>query len=114
MVLGNALGGAGFPRAREGVLRDAAIPQVQVGPNPLITICGVIAAAFSATMLYYFLTVPFLVNVDLSNLGYSGNLFLYVVVAIFFGWVGYYFVRRAYLRRIGVDLDLAYKEIPPI
>src|SRR5436309_15133322 len=60
-------------------------------------------------MLYYFLTVPFLVNVDLSNLGYSGNLFLYVVVAIFFGWVGYYFVRRAYLRRIGIDLDLAYK-----
>ena len=65
-------------------------------------------------MLYYFLTVPFLVNVDLSNLGYSGNLFLYVVVAIFFGWVAYYFVRRAYLRRIGIDLDLAYKEIPPI
>jgi len=114
MYIGTALGGAVFPWTRKEVYRTAPISKFKVGPIPLITICGVIAAAFSATMLYYFLTVPFLVNVDLSNLGYSGNLFLYVVVAIFFGWVGYYFVRRAYLRRIGVDLDLAYKEIPPI
>src|SRR5213596_3298799 len=114
MYIGTALGGAVFPWTRKEVYRTAPISKFKVGPIPLITICGVIAAAFSATMLYYFLTVPFLVNVDLSNLGYSGNLFLYVVVAIFFGWVAYYFVRRAYLRRIGVDLDLAYKEIPPI
>src|SRR5216117_706476 len=114
MYIGTALGGAVFPWTRKEVYRTAPISKFKVGPIPLITICGVIAAALSATMLYYFLTVPFLVNVDLSNLGYSGNLFLYVVVAIFFGWVGYYFVRRAYLRRIGVDLDLAYKEIPPI
>src|SRR5881296_3654631 len=114
MYIGTALGGAVFPWTRKEVYRTAPISKFKVGPIPLITICGVIAAAFSATMLYYFLTVPFLVNVDLSNLGYSGNLFLYVVVAIFFGWVGYYFVRRAYLRRIGIDLDLAYKEIPPI
>src|SRR5467141_3574773 len=114
MYIGTALGGAVFPWTRKEVYRTAPISKFKVGPIPLITICGVIAAAFSATMLYYFLTVPFLVNVDLSNAGYSGNLFLYVVVAIFFGWVAYYFVRRAYLRRIGFDLDLAYKEIPPI
>ncbi len=114
MYIGTALGGAVFPWTRKEVYRTAPISKYKVGPIPLITICGVIAAAFSATMLYFFLTVPFLVNVDFSNLGYSGNLFLYVVVAIFFGWVAYYFVRRAYLRRIGIDLDLAYKEIPPI
>src|SRR5438309_333080 len=114
MYIGTALGGAVFPWTRKEVYRTAPISKFKVGPIPLITICGVIAAGFSATMLYYFLTVPFLVNVDLSNLGYSGHLFLYVVVAIFFGWVGYDFVPRAYLRRIGADLDLAYKEIPPI
>src|SRR5437762_1907757 len=114
MYIGTALGGAVFPWTRKEVYRTAPISKYKVGPIPVITICGVIAAAFSATMLYFFLTVPFLVNVDFSNLGYSGNLFLYVVVAIFFGWVAYYFVRRAYLRRIGIDLDLAYKEIPPI
>src|SRR5438046_2147345 len=114
MYIGTALGGAVFPWTRKEVYRTAPISKYKVGPIPVITICGVIAAAFSATMLYFFLTVPFLVNVDFSNLGYSGNLFLYVVVAIFFGWVAYYFVRRAYLRLIGLDLDLAYKEVPPI
>ena len=114
MYIGTALGGAIFPWTRREVYRTAPISKFKVGPIPLITICGVIAAIFSAAMLYYFLTVPFLVNVDMSNLGYSGNLFLYVVVAIFFGWVVYYFVRRAYLKRIGIDLDLAYKEVPPI
>jgi APA family basic amino acid/polyamine antiporter len=114
MYIGTALGGALFPWTRKEVYRTAPISKFKVGPIPLITICGVIAALFSAAMLYYFLTVPFLVNVDMSNLGYSGNYFLYAVVAIFFGWVAYYFVRRAYLKRIGIDLELAYKEVPPI
>ena len=114
MYIGTALGGALFPWTRKEVYRTAPIARFKVGPIPLITICGVIAALFSAAMLYYFLTIPFLVNVDISNLGYSGNAFLYAVIAIFLGWVVYYFVRRAYLRRIGIDLDLAYKEIPPI
>src|SRR5439155_949848 len=64
MYIGTALGGAVFPWTRKEVYRTAPISKFTVGPIPLITICGVIAAAFSATMLYYFLTVPFLVNVD--------------------------------------------------
>lgn len=114
MYIGTALGGAVFPWTRKEVYSTAPIAKFKVGPIPVITICGIVAALFSALMLYYFLTVPFLVNVDLSNLGYSGNLFLYVVLLIFFGWVAYYFIRRAYLKRIGVNLDLAYKEVPPI
>jgi amino acid transporter len=114
MYTGTALGGALFPWTRKEVYATAPISKFKVGPIPLITICGVIAAFFSVAMLYYFLTVIWLVNVDITNPGYSGNAFIYAVVVIFFGWVAYYFVRRAYLRRIGVNLDLAYKEIPPI
>jgi high-affinity Fe2+/Pb2+ permease len=114
MYIGTAVGGAVFPWTRKEVYATAPIAKFKVGPIPLITICGAIAAFFSALMLYYFLTVIWLVNVDISNPGYSGNLFLYAVVLIFFGWVAYYFIRRAYLRRIGVNLDLAYKEVPPI
>ena len=114
MYIGTAVGGAVFPWTRKEVYATAPIAKFKVGPIPLITICGAIAAFFSALMLYYFLTVIWLVNVDISNPGYSGNLFIYAVVLIFFGWVAYYFIRRAYLRRIGVNLDLAYKEVPPI
>ena len=115
MYIGTALGGAVFPWTRKEVYRTAPISKFKIGPIPLITICGVVSAAFCAVMLYYFMSVPFLVNVDFSQgLGFSGNIFLYVVVAIFFSWIAYYFVRRAYLKRLGIDLDLAYKEVPPI
>jgi hypothetical protein len=54
-----------------------------------------------------------LVGIDWSK-GIGGNSFLIAVVLIFVGWVAYYFIRRAYLKRIGIDLELAYKEVPPI
>ncbi len=115
MYIGTAIGGAVFPWTRKEVYRTAPISKFKIGPIPVITICGVISAAFCAVMLYYFLSYPFLVGVDFSQgLGFTGNIFLYVVVAIFFGWVAYYFIRRAYLKRLGIDLDLAYKEVPPI
>ena len=114
MYMGTALGGAVFPWTRKEVYRTAPISKFKVGPIPLITICGVISAVFCAIMLYYFLTVIWLVNVNISDPGYSGNLFIYAVIGIFFGWVIYYFVRRWYLKRVGIDLELAYKEIPPI
>jgi len=37
-----------------------------------------------------------------------------IMAGIFVGWVIYYFVRRAYLKSVGINLELAYKEIPPI
>ncbi len=106
MYIGTALGGAVFPWTRKEVYRTAAISKYKIGPIPIITICGVIAAGFSAWMLYWYLTEPWLgVNSQLSEI---------IMVAIFVIWVVYYFVRRAYLKSVGVDLDLAYKEVPPI
>ncbi len=106
MYIGTALGGAVFPKTRPEVYRTAAVSKYKVGPIPLITICGVIAAGFSAWMLYWYLTEPWLgVNSLLSEI---------IMVGIFVFWVVYYFIRRAYLRTIGIDLDLAYKEVPPI
>lgn len=106
MYIGTAIGGAVFPKTRPEVYRTAPISKYRIGPVPVITICGIIAAAFSAWMLYWYLTEPWLgVNSTLSEI---------IMVGIFVFWVVYYFVRRAYLRRIGVDLDLAYKEVPPI
>ena len=113
MYIGTALGGAVFPWTRKEVYRTAPISKYKLGPIPLITICGVIAAVFSAWMLYDFLAYPFLVGIDWTK-GVGGNSFLIAVVGIFVFWVAYYFIRRWYLKRIGIDLDLAYKEVPPI
>jgi APA family basic amino acid/polyamine antiporter len=113
MYIGTALGGAVFPWTRKEVYATAPISKFKLGPIPLITICGVVAAVFSAAMLYFFFTYWWLVGIDLSA-GLAGNWFPIALVVIFFGWVAYYFVRRAYLRSIGINLDLAYKEVPPI
>jgi len=113
MYIGTAIGGAVFPRTRREVYRTSPIAKYKVGPIPLITLCGIIAAAFSGWMLYYYITQPFLGIADLSK-GLDGVISLLIMTAIFVGWTMYYFVRRAYLRSIGINLDLAYKEIPPI
>ncbi len=106
MYIGTAVGGAIFPRTRSEVYRTAPIAKYKVGPVPVITICGVIAAGFSAWMLYWYLTQDFLnINKPLA---------LAVVFVIFVAWTAYYFLRRWYLRGRGINLDLAYKEVPPI
>jgi len=113
MYIGTAVGGTVFPRTRREVYRTSPIAKYKVGPIPLITICGLIAAGFSAWMLYYYIVQPFLGIADLSK-GLDGLKSLLIMLAIFIGWSVYYFVRRAYLKSVGINLDLAYKEIPPI
>jgi len=113
MYIGTAVGGAIFPKTRREVYRTSPIAKYKVGPIPVITICGVIAAAFSAWMLFYYITEPFLGIANLT-IGFDGLKSLLIMLAIFIGWTVYYFVRRAYLKSVGISLDLAYKEIPPI
>src|SRR5207245_755433 len=113
MYIGTAIGGAVFPRTRREVYQTSPIAKYKVGPVPLITICGLIAAGFSAWMLYWYITEPFLGIANLSA-GFDGVKSLLIMVAIFVGWTAYYFVRRAYLRSRGINLHLAYKEVPPI
>jgi basic amino acid/polyamine antiporter, APA family len=113
MYIGTAVGGAIFPKTRREVYRTSPIAKYKVGPIPVITICGVIAAAFSAWMLFYYITEPFLGIANLT-MGFDGLKSLLIMFAIFIGWTVYYFVRRAYLKSVGISLDLAYKEIPPI
>src|SRR5712691_81058 len=113
MYIGTAVGGAIFPRTRREVYRTSPIAKYKLGPVPVITICGGIAAVFSAIMLYAYIVQPFLGIADLSK-GFDGVKSLVIMLSIFIGWSVYYFVRRAYLRGVGINLELAYKEIPPI
>jgi len=115
MYIGTSLGGAIFPKTRRELYRTSPISKYKIGPIPIITICGAVSIIFSAWMFYYFMTNALFVGVDLrTGLLTGANTFLLVLIAIFVGWTVYYFVRRAYLRRVGIDLELAYKEVPPI
>jgi amino acid transporter len=106
MYIGTALGGAIFPWTRKEVYETSPIAKYKIAGVPLITISGVIAAIFSGWMLYYYLTVP--------GLGFANLSSEIVMLGIFLAWTAYYFIRRMYLHRTGIDLELAFKEVPPI
>jgi len=106
MYIGTAVGGAIFPWTRKEVYETSPMAKFKIGNIPLITICGVIAAAFSAWMLYYYITIP--------GLGVASLPSELVILGIFVFWTGFFFLRRWYLKRRGIELDLAYKEVPPI
>jgi amino acid transporter len=106
MYIGTSLGGAVFPWTRKEVYDTSPVAKYKAGRIPLITICGVIATLFSGWMLYYYLTVP--------SLGFASLPSELIMLAVFVGWAAYYFIRRMYLKRQGIDLELAFKVVPPI
>ena len=106
LYIGTSLGGALFPWTRKQVYDTSPVAKYKVAGIPLITICGVIATVFSVWMLYWYMTVP--------GLGVANPTSEAVMLAIFLFWVAYYFIRRWWLKRVGIDLELAFKEVPPI
>ncbi|HHY39422.1 MAG TPA: APC family permease [Clostridia bacterium] len=84
--------------------RSSPIGKYQVGGIPLITLSGVIFAAFLVFNLYKWIVDPvYGVNNPLSAL-YMGSLYV-LAVALYYGF-------RSYRKRQGIDLDMVYKEIP--
>jgi amino acid transporter len=108
MYIGTAFGGAIFPWTRKPVYDTSPVAKYKLAGVPIITICGLIATIFSAWMLYYYLTVPGLGVMTPSRISET------IMLSIFVIWVVYFFVRRRYLSGRGIDLDLAFKEVPPV
>jgi len=70
-----------------------------------LVIAGVISAVIFAFVSYQFVTLP-----DI----YGGNLLSYTFLACaFIGGLLIYIVHKQYLKKLGLDLSMAFKEIPP-
>lgn len=66
---------------------------------------GVAGAAVNIVILIYYIVFP--------SLGVYNKLSLGVIIGIYVFWLIYYFVRRAYMRSKGIDIELAFQQIPP-
>lgn len=76
----------------------------RIGGVPVMSIFGAAGAVALSPILYFILTQP---NISgMTTLGAAFILGIYL-----FGMVCY--VARAYRRNRGLDIDLAFKEIPP-
>jgi amino acid transporter len=70
-----------------------------------LIISAIIGIALCILIIYYMLAVPALY----ASLPQSEAL----IVVLFLGSLGYYYCARLYRRRRGIDVALAFKEIPP-
>jgi len=107
--IGTAFGGAIFPWTRKETYDTSPIAKYKIARIPVITICGIVATLFSAWMLFYYITIP-----GLGVINFENPTSAIIMLGIFVFWLAYFFVRRWYLKRIGINLDLAFKEVPPV
>jgi len=105
VFVGTALAGALLPYRAKALYKASPGAAYKVGGIPLVTIVGLIGTAAGAVFLYLFLTN--------ASLGLTSELAYRVVAGVLvFALVWYivtYFVRRS----SGINVDYAFKEIPP-
>ncbi|HEX5589676.1 MAG TPA: hypothetical protein VFX65_05250, partial [Candidatus Limnocylindrales bacterium] len=105
VFVGTALAGALLPYRAKALYEASPGAAYKVGGIPLVTIVGLIGAAAGAVFLYLFLTN--------ESLGLTSDLAYQVVLGILLFAAGWYAVTYFVRRSGGVNVDYAFKEIPP-
>jgi APA family basic amino acid/polyamine antiporter len=83
---------------------EASAAKKEIAGIPIMTLGGIFALIVEGFYGWYFLTFPGL------GVGTEGEEFLVIVAIIA---VIFFFISRAYRRRQGIDIGLAFKQLPP-
>jgi len=94
-----------FWKRRRQTFEASPMSRYKVGPVPLITVVGVLAAIASGSLVAVYLTAP--------ELGYNAPVPIVYTAGILLVCAIWYFVNAAYQKRRGVDINQAFKELPP-
>ena len=95
-----------FPFRRPAIYNASPIAKWKIGPLPLITLVGLIGGIWNAAMIYYYMTVPqYGLGIYQPSIIFLVGIFIIVFV--------YYEIRKAYLSAKGIDIGLAFAEVPP-
>jgi amino acid transporter len=78
---------------------------LKLGGMPLMSLSGLIGIVFLLSEFYYWWTVP--------SLGMASPTAVTYVVGVYIVLAVYYFAARAYRKGQGVNLDIAFAQIPP-
>lgn len=99
-------------RKRTKPIYEASGVAWKIGPVPLLAIAGVIWVAFDIFCLWYFIVDPNLgANDYYSSIAKGFSMFLTFGLMVI-GFL-YYWAIRWYRKKQGIDIDLAFKELPP-
>lgn len=101
-----AVAAAVFPflKKTRKIYEMSGLSKYRIGRVPIMTICGIVYAFTLLTVLYYFVGPVY------------GELHLITFLetsSVFVGGIVAWFIVRAYRNRQGIDMMLAYKELPP-
>jgi amino acid transporter len=95
-----------FPFTAKNLFKQAPeFVRKKIGPLPVVTILGGIGFVAITAAMYLMLTIP--------AAGSLLALFTVMILALYGVGVVIYYASRAYRKRKGMNLDFAYKEIPP-
>ena len=105
VFVATALAGALLPFRAKAAYEASPGSKFTVGGVPLVTVVGLLGAAMGVVFLYLFLLSPELgIN---STLGYA------VVGGILLFAAAWYLIAKQLRRSSGINVDYAFKEIPP-
>ena len=106
--LGSTISAILLPYTKKEMYEASPIAKYKVAGIPLITVAGVIFAAFLLFLLYQWLVDP---N-GLYGIGYTNTSSMIFMLAMYGLALIIYVGARSYRRARGVSLDMLYKEIP--
>jgi basic amino acid/polyamine antiporter, APA family len=105
VFVATALAGALLPFRAKAAYDASPGAKYTLGGVPLVTVIGLLGAAFGVAFLYLFLTN--------DQLGLNTQLAYTVVGGVLLFSAAWYFVAKAVRRSSGINVDYAFKEIPP-
>jgi len=102
----DSIAGIRFPYKMKEVYSASPIAKHKIGGVPAIVLTGIGGVIFSLFLLYFYATVPALGLQNPTSVG--------IVVAVYVVLLVYYYATRWYRKKYqGIDIDLAFKEVPP-
>jgi amino acid transporter len=105
VFVGTALAGALLPFRAKSLYESSPGAAYKVGTIPLVTVVGLIGTVAGIAFLWLFLTN--------EQLGLTSNLAYTVVAGVIAFSLLWYVVTKFARRSSGINVDFAFKEIPP-
>jgi len=94
-----------FRKKVKDIYDASPVSKYKIGRIPFISICGVIYVILEILVVYYFVTCPGLGAWHVPSLTITAIILATSVI--------YFYAIRSYRKRQGIDIDLAFKELPP-
>lgn len=91
---------------RKKDLYEGSPAKIEIGRVPVICIAGAIEVVFMLFLLYEFLAWP--------GFGLSNPTFVGLTLGFFVAGFVLFWIIRAIRKRQGIDIDLAFREVPPV